>query len=102
MGDSNRVALVKALLKESHAVLRNYHLSGAPSQDIVNAHAWLVDQVIKAIWEHNSPSFETGRSVALIAVGGYGRSELHPGSDIDLLVLFQKAPTKTQRAQRQR
>ncbi|MBH75294.1 MAG: [protein-PII] uridylyltransferase, partial [Dehalococcoidia bacterium] len=97
MEDSNRVSLVKTLLLESNGVLRNYHLGGAPSQDIVTAHAWFVDQVIKAIWEHHAPSAEKGRSVALIAVGGYGRSELHPGSDIDLLVLFQKAPTKTQR-----
>ena len=97
MGDSNKVSLVKTLLTESNGVLRSYHLGGAPSQDIVTAHAWLVDQVIKAIWEHHAPSTEKGRSVALIAVGGYGRSELHPGSDIDLLVLFQKAPTKTQR-----
>ena len=97
MEDSNRVSLVKTLLNESKGVLRNYHLGGAPSQDIVTAHAWFVDQVIKAIWEHHAPTAEKGRSVALIAVGGYGRSELHPGSDIDLLVLFQKAPTKTQR-----
>ena len=97
MGDSNRVSLVKTLLSDSIGVLKNYHLGGAPSQDIVTAHAWFVDQVIKAIWEHHAPSTEKSRSVALIAVGGYGRSELHPGSDIDLLVLFQKAPTKGQR-----
>ena len=97
MKDDNRVSLVKALLSQSNDVLRSYHLSGAPSQDIVTAHAWFVDQVIKAIWEYHAPSTEKDRSVALIAVGGYGRSELHPGSDIDLLVLFQKAPSKTQR-----
>ena len=94
--DSDEVGQLKTLLNESNDVLRSYHLGGAPSQDIVTAHAWLVDQVVKAIWEHHAPSTEKGRSVALVAVGGYGRSELHPGSDIDLLVLFQKAPTKTQ------
>ena len=62
MGDSNKVSLVKTLLTESNGVLRSYHLGGAPSQDIVTAHAWLVDQVIKAIWEHHAPSTEKGLS----------------------------------------
>ena len=41
--DSDEVGQLKTLLNESNDVLRSYHLGGAPSQDIVTAHAWLVE-----------------------------------------------------------
>ena len=51
--------------------------------DLVHKRAWLVDQLLIHAWQ----LIITREDLALVAVGGYGRGELHPASDIDLMIL---------------
>ncbi len=56
---------------------------GRTVRELVMARARHVDKLLVALWQHLAiPS-----DYALVAVGGYGRGELHPYSDIDLLIL---------------
>ncbi|MES2683040.1 MAG: [protein-PII] uridylyltransferase [Pseudomonadota bacterium] len=57
---------------------------GAPADVLVHARAQLIDEVLREVWERHVGAAD---GIALVAVGGYGRGELLPYSDIDLLVL---------------
>ncbi len=69
--------------------LRQRFEAGDEITELVAARSLYIDQLLTRHWErlglHAHPQ------LALVAVGGYGRGELHPHSDIDILVLSQKA-----------
>ncbi len=61
--------------------------AGADVEALVAERAKFVDAFLAEIWQH---WFQHNDSLALLAVGGYGRAELHPHSDIDLLILAKR------------
>jgi len=58
---------------------------GAPADSLVHARSHIVDEVLREAWLRVLPEAPAG--VTLVAVGGYGRGELLPHSDIDILLL---------------
>ena len=78
------VPLWKQVLKEGREGLRKAFLLGSPVSFVLTQHRQLVDSLLRTIWR----SLDVAADVALVAVGGYGRGELFPHSDIDVLVLL--------------
>lgn len=63
----------------------NEHFTTSDIDTLVNNRAQFFDQLLSHTWL----LLELDQApLALVAIGGYGRATLHPGSDIDLLVLF--------------
>lgn len=83
--DRSPVSAARQLLRESYDADADAFREGADVRALVRSRADTVDTVLRLIW--NRYPFARSEDIALIAVGGYGRGELHPHSDIDLLVL---------------
>ena len=76
------VDLRKSLAEERQA-LRLAYLGKPEPQLLLRRHCALVDRIIREVWRDTALE-----GAALVATGGYGRGELYPGSDVDLLVLL--------------
>jgi [protein-PII] uridylyltransferase len=68
------------------AALTQRFLAGEAAGVLVRDRAKLIDMVILTVWRRTVG--DTLADISLIAVGGYGRGELHPYSDVDLLILL--------------
>ncbi len=83
----------KFLTIEEHR-LRLQHQAGAGGREVCSRHANLIDVLLKHVFRAativaQSPDTGTGIPLALIALGGYGRGELNPFSDVDVMFLHE-------------
>lgn len=69
-------------------------------ETLVHARARFVDVLLAAAWRAQLGN--NHRQWALAAVGGYGRQELHPCSDVDILILVPAAPDEASRGELER
>lgn len=68
------------------AALTQRFLDGEKTGTLIRQRARLVDMIVLTAW--NITAADRLKDSGLIAVGGYGRGELHPQSDVDLLILL--------------
>lgn len=80
------VAVFKETLVKTQQELDRRYRAGAEISNLVCGRAWFMDELLRRAWKLFS--WKNNEHLSLLAVGGYGRGELHPHSDIDLLLLM--------------
>ncbi|MEZ5523818.1 MAG: [protein-PII] uridylyltransferase [Pseudomonadales bacterium] len=81
-----KLDVYRQALAEARKALSAQFVAGADVRHLVHTQAWLIDQLLITAW--NNFDWKDADNISLVAVGGYGRGELHPYSDIDLLILL--------------
>jgi [protein-PII] uridylyltransferase len=97
-----RLDLYKKFLKIEEHRLRLKHYSGAGGLEIVRDRAALLDIVLRHLFEgalDGSDYADKTPPVALLAIGGYGRGELSPYSDVDILFLHDSSRISSEAAE---
>src|SRR6266478_5932612 len=87
-----RLDFFRGALGEGFEALKRRHAEGASGEDSVRTYARFMDDVVGSLAHLASGDAEAAglapTPFVLVALGGYGRGELHPSSDIDLMIVY--------------
>lgn len=97
---AKRLAACKTFLRLESAMIRMRHDAGESGLTVTRARSAMIDVMLTHLFNYAIASWERKHDklytpVSLLALGGYGRSELSPLSDIDIMFLF---PSRTREA----
>jgi [protein-PII] uridylyltransferase len=76
----------KDCIRQQNAELIEHFQAGTPAAVLIRERSDFMDDILGLAWRHFLGPYAD--KLALVAVGGYGRRELHPSSDIDILALL--------------
>ena len=75
----------KSAIAKSTDYLHGQFRQGGQARDLIRQRASFIDTLLGVLWDSQTWG---DSDLAMVAVGGYGRGELHPHSDVDLLFLL--------------
>lgn len=78
----------KTIIEEHYNYLRTNFFNGIETDILIKKRSDFIDKLLIKIW--NQLNLSSFSSLSLVAVGGYGRQELQPYSDIDILFVYTK------------
>ncbi len=95
LGAARDGAAWRELLAVAREELKARFLADEPVEELVHARSALIDTALRQAWRLHCSA---AGGWALVAVGGYGRGELHPCSDVDVLLLAPEPADEAGRA----
>ena len=92
---SEELPRYKGFLKVEAHRLKILHRAGAGGMEICKGRAAILDVLLRYLWDTSKASLSEQAQkefpqLALVAIGGYGRAELNPHSDIDFMFLHNR------------
>ncbi len=92
--------IYRRFLKLEEHRLKLEHLHGEGGRELTQRRADVISVMLRHLWAgawetHQKAHLEKAPRIALLAVGGFGRGELNPYSDIDILFLYPNENGKT-------
>jgi [protein-PII] uridylyltransferase len=90
---ADRIASCKAFLRDTMAELRESHNQGASGLAVENGRSAIIDALVSRLFDHAIALYAGKKgampaAVSVLALGGYGRGELAPWSDVDVMFLY--------------
>lgn len=90
---NQQLSSYKRYLELENKMLKRWHLRGEPGRQICQMRAMMIDVVIENLFLSALDLYLTKYDklqfrMAVVATGGYGRAELNPHSDIDIMFLY--------------
>lgn len=87
-------AVLKSALQDGFDVVRGRFEDGGSGNQVFAENSFLIDQLIRVLFDfagtkvYPAANLSKGEQLSVVAIGGYGRAELAPFSDIDLMFLL--------------
>jgi len=85
---SSDIGKLRESLRNDRSILEQSFLKNGKAAPLLKAHCRLINNYLRHVWQ----MLDIPKHNALVAVGGFGRGELYPKSDIDLLILVNVKP----------
>lgn len=86
-----RIDVLREHLADAYARLKTRHADGASGEESVRTHAAFMDGLLRWLFQAANADVRAAghprTPLVLVALGGYGRGELHPSSDLDLMLI---------------
>lgn len=94
----DRLAACRRFLKSAMLRTRQEHRCGVGGRTVARERSQIIDILLRHLWaEVLAEKGQPTAGLAIIAIGGYGRGELNPGSDVDIMFLHRPIPEEAEK-----